>query len=112
MDACYGSRWGASVLEEAFLLREIGDVSPVLQLETGVCVIKLLQRRGGNTRPLSEVSAQLAHQLRISKRSEVEATFRLRARRESTILVHEKAFDGSGGVLEGGGAFSRPPGLP
>mgnify|MGYP001024978627 CR=1 FL=1 len=112
MDACYGSRWGASVLEAGFSLREIGDVSPVLQLEAGVCVVKLLQHRGGNPRPLSEVSGRIAHQLRISKRGEVEAKFRLGARQKSRIVYCEKAFDGSGGVPEGGGAFSRPPGLP
>jgi len=51
------------VVEAAFALKEVNDVSPVVQSDKGFHVLKLTQRRPGFTRPFPEVKRQIQTRL-------------------------------------------------
>ena len=47
------------LVDAAFALRDLGDVSPPVATDKGYHVLKLTQRRAGFTRPLAAVSAEI-----------------------------------------------------
>jgi peptidyl-prolyl cis-trans isomerase C len=74
------------VVEAAFRLTEIGEVSPPVRTDKGYHVLVLTQRRPGFTRPLAEVSREIRRQIlrerRTKKTDELVAEMRQRMKVE------------------------------
>src|SRR5262245_17940805 len=51
------------LVEAAFALKEVGDVSPPVQTERGYHILKLTQKRPGFTRPFAEAKRQIQTRL-------------------------------------------------
>lgn len=63
------TRYPAAIVEAAFALKKIGELSPVIQTDRGFHVLRLTQRRPGFTRPLAEVAADVRRQVLADKRA-------------------------------------------
>jgi peptidyl-prolyl cis-trans isomerase C len=57
------------VIEAAFALKEVNELSPVIGSDKGFHILKLTQRRPGFTRPMSEVKRQIQTRLYYEQRT-------------------------------------------
>jgi parvulin-like peptidyl-prolyl isomerase len=68
------------LIEAAFALKEVGHVSPPVQTQNGLHVLRLTQRRVGFVRPFAdvkgEVRKQLYQQRRVARTEELVAEMR------------------------------------
>ena len=51
------------IIDAAFELKEVGDISPPIKVEKGYAVLRLTQRRAAYSRPLAEVKRQIQQRL-------------------------------------------------
>lgn len=104
-------RWPTPVVTAGFSLREIGDVSDILETEDGFYLVKLLDRRPSVVKPLSAVEARIRHTLLLEKRRETEAAFMAEKRATTGIEIFSDALR-SVPLPERGKADTVPPSPP
>src|SRR5438552_7167412 len=77
------------VVEAAFALKEIGDVSPPIKTDRGYVVLRLTQKRPGFSRPLAEVKRQIQQRLFRDLRAKAMDSFVAELRQKYTVTVDE-----------------------
>jgi peptidyl-prolyl cis-trans isomerase C len=104
------------IVEAAFKLGEVGDVSAPVKTDKGWVILKLTQKRPGFSRPLAEVKRQIQQRLFRDTRTKALDTFIADLKKNTKIDIHE---DNLGKVviengMEGGPGASpgAPRGLP
>jgi peptidyl-prolyl cis-trans isomerase C len=102
------------IVDAAFKLGEVGDVSAPVKTDKGWVVLKLTQKRPGFSRPLAEVKRQIQQRLFRDTRTKKLDTFIADLKKNTKIDIHE---DNLGKVViesgtEGAGAPGAPRGLP
>jgi len=100
------------IIEAAFKLGDVGDVSPPVKTEKGWVVLKLTQKRPGFNRPLAEVKRQIQQRLFRDTRTKALDAFIADLKKNTKIEIHE---DNLGKVviengMEGGGGPGAPRG--
>jgi peptidyl-prolyl cis-trans isomerase C len=100
------------VVESAFKLNEVGDVSPPVKTDKGWVVLKLTQKRPGFNRPLPEVKRQIQQRLFRDTRTKALDAFIADMKKKTSIEEHDenlaKVTIDTG--AEGGGMAG--PGMP
>jgi peptidyl-prolyl cis-trans isomerase C len=99
------------LVEAAFKLENVGDVSAPVKTDKGFAVVKLTQKRPGFNRPLAEVKRQIQQRLFRDTRTKKLDAFIADLKRNTKIEIHD---DNLGKVviengMEGGGV---PGGAP
>jgi peptidyl-prolyl cis-trans isomerase C len=108
------------VIEGAFKLAEIGDVTPPIKIDKGWAVLKLTQKRPGYSRPLSEVKRQIQQRLFRDVRTKALDAFIADMKKKTAIEEHDEnlgkvVIDSGAGPGEGGpgpNLAGMPPGMP
>jgi peptidyl-prolyl cis-trans isomerase C len=77
------------VIEAAFALKEVGDVSAPVKTERGYHILKLMQKRPGFNRPLAEVKRQIQQRLFRDIRTKALDDFQAEMRKKTTVEVYE-----------------------
>ncbi|HVZ85442.1 MAG TPA: peptidyl-prolyl cis-trans isomerase [Polyangia bacterium] len=77
------------IVDGAFALKEIGDVSAPIKTDKGWAVLKLTQRRPGFNRPLAEVKRQIQQRLFRDMRSKAMDNFVDDLKKKSSIAINE-----------------------
>jgi peptidyl-prolyl cis-trans isomerase C len=77
------------LVEAAFALKEVDDVSDPVQSPKGYHVLKLTQRRPGFSRPLSEVKAQIRMRLHNERRAKKMEELVAEMRQRLKVEVYE-----------------------
>lgn len=103
------------VIEAAFALKEIGDLSTPIQTDAGFAILKLTQKRPEFNRPLPEVKRQIQQRLFRDTRTKALDKFIADLKKKTTVEVHDDnlakvVIDSSGGG-EGAGGPGGPAGL-
>ena len=99
------------IVDAAFALQNIGDVSPPVRTEQGVVILKLTGRRKALVRTFDEVKQQIRNQLYRDKRQEAMETFVKNLRDKANVKIDEGKL--AKVVIEGAGPGQYPgPGLP
>jgi peptidyl-prolyl cis-trans isomerase C len=82
-----------ALVEAAFALKEIGDLSPPVATDKGFHVLKLTQRRPGFTRPLEGVTAEIRRLILRDRRAKKmeEMVAEMRAKQKVEIYENELA---------------------
>jgi peptidyl-prolyl cis-trans isomerase C len=100
------------VVEAAFKLAEVGDVSPPIKTDKGFVILKLTQKRPGFNRPLAEVKRQIQQRLFRDTRTKALDAFIADLKKNTKITYHEenlgKIVIESGVEGEGGGPHGMP----
>ena len=73
-------RWDQAVLDAGFALENIGDISELITAETGLYLVRLLDRRKFAVTPLKKVRNRILHKLLLEKQRQIEKDF-LKAKR-------------------------------
>jgi parvulin-like peptidyl-prolyl isomerase len=112
------------VVDAAFKLAEVGDVSPPVKTDKGWVVLKLTQKRPGFNRPLAEVKHQIQQRLFRDTRTKALDTFIADLKKQTNIEYHDENLSKvviengvSGGMPGGPGGAMNPhmgmmPGAP
>jgi peptidyl-prolyl cis-trans isomerase C len=78
-----------ALVEAAFALREIGDVSPPVASDKGYHVVKLTQRRAGFTRPLEGVAAEIRRLILRDRRAKKMEEMVAQMREKLKVEIYE-----------------------
>ena len=102
------------IVEAAFKLGDVGDVSPPVKTDKGWVVLKLTQKRPGFSRPLPEVKRQIQQRLFRDTRTKAMDNFVAELKKKSKIDVNDEnlskvVIDTAGGA---GGPMVGAPGMP
>jgi len=77
------------IVDAAFALKEVGDVSAPVKTDKGWAILKLTQRRPGFNRPLAEVKRQIQQRLFRDMRSKAMDNFVDDLKKKSSIAINE-----------------------
>ncbi len=107
------TRWDPAVLQALLLLREPGEISPVLTTDSGHYLVRLIERDEAALRPLQEVSAQIRHQLLAAKKTSVERRFHEELRETVAVSVNRELLRSvKAPETEEPAGGGRPPAMP
>jgi peptidyl-prolyl cis-trans isomerase C len=96
------------LVEAAFKLKDVGDVSPPVKIERGWAIIRLTQKRPGFNRSLPEVKHQVQQRLFRDLRSKAQDTFVEDLKKKTSIEINDANL--AKVVVEAGPTGSTPPG--
>jgi peptidyl-prolyl cis-trans isomerase C len=104
------------VVDAAFKLKEVGDVSAPLKTDKGWTVLRLTQKRPGFSRPLPEVKRQIQQRLFRDLRAKAMDSFVADLKKKSNIEIHEDnlakvVVDTTGSGGPGAGGLGMPGGM-
>ena len=77
------------IVEAAFALKEVGDISPPVKVDQGYAVLRLTQKQAGFSRPLPEVKRQIQQRLFRDLRTKSMDAFVADLRKKYTVTVDE-----------------------
>ena len=98
------------IVEAAFALKEVGDVSPPVKTDSGFVVLRLTQKRPGFSRPLAEVKRQIQQRLFRDLRTKAMDAFVAELRQKYTVTIDEANL--AKVTVDTGAGSSAPGGLP
>lgn len=101
------ARWGPEVSSAAFALKAIGDVSPAVEDDRGVHLLKLGGRLPGVTTSFAEARGRIAARLAAESRAKALDTLVAALRSQTKVEVREAALASL--PLEGLPAATPPP---
>jgi len=97
------------IVEAAFKLADVGDVSAPVKTDKGYVILKLTQKRPGFSRPLAEVKRQIQQRLFRDTRTKALDAFIADLKKNTKIDIHE---DNLGKVVIENGMEGTPGGAP
>ncbi len=83
------TKYAKPIVEAAFKLTEVGDVT-VVKTDKGFVVLRLMQKRPGFNRPLAEVKRQIQQRLFRDMRNKSMEAFVADLKKKSKIDIHEE----------------------
>jgi peptidyl-prolyl cis-trans isomerase C len=99
------------VVDAAFSLKEVGDVSTPVKTDKGFVILKLTQKRPGFSRPLAEVKRQIQQRLFRDTRTKKLDAFIADLKKNTKVDIHEDNLGKvviENGMETGGGAGGLP----
>lgn len=83
------SHWPPAVVTAACALPQAGDVAPLVATAEGFFVVRLVERRPAQRRPLATVQEAVRYQLQQTRRQQLEAAFTAELKRDLRIEVNQ-----------------------
>jgi len=87
------ARWGAAAAGALFVLRNPGDLGPVVETPDGFILVKLLEEKPADVRPLAEVQEPLRRRLLMRKQEAEAETFYRDVARRVTVQVNRELLE-------------------
>ena len=84
-----GGRWSSDVVKVAFMLKQPGELSPVISSDRGFYILKLIEHRNASRVPLVEVSAGIRRQLEDQRRRDVIEKYIAGLEKDASVKVDE-----------------------
>lgn len=85
------SAYDPAVMDALFALEKPGDISPVLESPRGYAVVRLLELREKQAKPLASVEAIIQHKLLMTNRERLETQWKSNARAALPRQIHANA---------------------
>lgn len=86
-------RWDPRVMAAGFSLEKPGDVSEIITTETGLYLVKLMDRRKPVVKSQESVKERIRHKILLEKRKQIEKRFFEEMRAATTITVYQDNLD-------------------
>jgi peptidyl-prolyl cis-trans isomerase C len=103
-------QWPEGVLMAIQALGKAGEVSPVITLDDGFYLLKLIEAKDAAVRPLEKARGEVYQRVMRAKQTETELAFFAELKRSSPVTINEKVLETI--KLPKEGAAQRPPALP
>jgi hypothetical protein len=87
------SRWPEKVVSRAFEIAEIGDMSDIIEADSRLFVVKLMDVREAALTPFSEVQGGLTHSLAIQAKKDAEREWWKAIRGSASVALHAAALE-------------------
>ena len=86
-------RWDPAVIEAAFSLERVGDISDIVRTDSGLYLVKLTDRAEASVTSLERVKNAVRHKLLTEKRKAVEKAFQENIRASIPIRTFPKVLE-------------------
>jgi hypothetical protein len=84
-------RWDPEIIEAGFSLKKRGAISDTIETDTGLYLVKVMDRRASEIIPLEKVKERIRHQLVLSKQKEQEKAFQDEIKNAVPIQIYHDA---------------------
>ena len=84
------TQWPPEVINAIFDLKNIGDISPIIKTKRGIVLLRLVDKREKNVRPLNAVSRQIKNTLMAEKKNDWLKSYYQTLKSEADIKIDEK----------------------
>ena len=91
-----GRRWDAEVIKVAFMLKNPGELSPVISSDNAFYILKLIEHRVSSRIPLKQVGSNLRRKMEDQRRREVIDRYIADLRKGVSVKIDEKLLAGMG----------------
>ena len=81
--------WEKPVLEAGFSLKNLGDISDIIETEKGYYIVRLMQREEATSSPFETVKARIRHQLILSEQRAVKNRFNDSLREDFRVSINK-----------------------
>lgn len=102
--------WPQALLDALQSLTKSGEIAPLLTLDDGYYLYKLIGAKEAAVRPLAEVRGEVYQRVMNDKRAEVEQAFFVALQKSIPVTTNEKLLETIKSPHDG--AAQRPPALP
>jgi len=86
-------RWDSKVIAAGFSLGKIGEISEIIATDSGLFLVKLLDRREPVVSPLEQVKERIRHKLVLEKRKQIEKEFLEEMRAGTAIEIYPEVLE-------------------
>jgi len=90
-----GKRWGPQVINVAFMLKNKGELSPVISSDEGLYILKLIERRESSQMPFERVAAGLRRKLQEDRSKQVIAEYVAGLEKKVSVKIDESLVAGN-----------------
>lgn len=84
------TQWPPEVISAIFDLKDIGDISPIITTRYGLVLLRLVDKRKGETKPLKAVSRQIKNTLLTEKKRHWLSEYYQTLKAKADINIDEK----------------------
>jgi peptidyl-prolyl cis-trans isomerase C len=102
-------RLGRDIIEAGFELTQLGQVSDVIQVKGGVCVLRLLERQAASVIPIEQAEPALRQRLVQARQEQIRQDFQSALRQRLRVEVHAEKLKG---LLAATRSENLPPSIP
>lgn len=92
-----GGRWDAEVIKVAFMLKNTGELSPVISSDNAFYILKLIEHRASSRIPLTQVGAGLRRKMEDQRRRDVIDGYIANLQKDVNVKIDEKLLAGMAG---------------
>jgi hypothetical protein len=103
-------RWEKSVVDAAFALKETGALSPVIRGRDGFYLLKLIEAKPAETKPIEQVRDTIVYRLTVARQQQIEREFYQRQLARVPVQVNQPVIDAI--QLPNVAAVKTPPAMP
>ena len=90
-----GKRWGSQVINVAFMLKNKGELSPVISSDEGLYILKLCDRRESSQMPFERVAAGLRRKMEEDRSKRVIAEYIAGLEKKISVKIDENLLAGN-----------------
>jgi len=105
-------RFGQALTETLFALTNMGDVSQVVEVPDGFCLIKLVDKQPASVRRFEEVREALIYQLTQQRQQQTRREFDQQLRARAEIQINEDAVAAAAASVAAKANEPKPPPMP
>ena len=88
--------WENTVLDAGFALKQVGDVSSVVETDKGYYLVRLMEREEAQYRSLASVEDRIRHKLILTQQKAVKDNFNQQLKNSFSISVNNEKLDAVG----------------
>lgn len=87
------SAWPSEVAQAMFALQSPGEISPVIQAQDGIYLLKLIERQESNSLPFEQVRNRVQYQFVREREEQAEAEFYAQLKATFPVKINTQRFD-------------------
>ena len=105
-------RWKRPVVDAVFALESVGEISPLVETDREIVVLRLAEKMPASPIPLAEVEDEIRSKLVREARSRLATQRASELREAAEFTIYEDVLNEVAGRPEGSSANARPPSFP
>lgn len=105
-------KWDKTVIDAIFSLKAAGDISSIVSASKGLCILKLMDKKQGIVKDLSQVTKEIRRKLSFEKRRSLQEEYYQSIKEEFVITTDHKLLNSIDLKQRGSTGIPEPPSFP